>query len=33
MFLHLKKQLAGQKFREDEELKNEITAWLRALAA
>jgi hypothetical protein len=30
LFLHLKKQLAGQKFHE--EVKNEVTAWLRALA-
>jgi histone-lysine N-methyltransferase SETMAR len=33
LFLHLKKHLAGQKFHEDEEVKNEVTAWLRALAA
>jgi hypothetical protein len=32
-FLHLKKHLAGQKFHEDEETKNEVTTWLRALAA
>jgi hypothetical protein len=29
-FLHLKKHLAAQKFHEDEEVKNEVTAWLRA---
>jgi hypothetical protein len=28
--LHLKKHLAGQKFHEDEEVKNEVTTWLRA---
>jgi hypothetical protein len=33
LFLHLKKQLAGQKFYEDEEVKNEVTTWLRAQAA
>jgi hypothetical protein len=32
-FLHLKKYLAGQKFHEDEEVKNEVTGWLRAQAA
>jgi hypothetical protein len=26
LFLHLKKHLAGQKFHEDEEVKNEVTA-------
>jgi hypothetical protein len=26
LFLHLKKQLASQKFYEDEEVKNEVTA-------
>jgi hypothetical protein len=31
--LHLKKHLAGQKFHEDEEVRNEVTAWLRARAA
>jgi hypothetical protein len=31
--LHVKKHLAGQKFHEDEEVKNEVTAWLRAQAA
>jgi len=30
LFLHLKKHLAGQKFHEDEEAKNEVTTWLRA---
>jgi hypothetical protein len=30
--LHLKKHLAGQKFYEDEEVKNEVTAWLRVQA-
>jgi hypothetical protein len=33
LFLHLKKHLAGQKFHEDEEVKNEVTAWLCAQAA
>jgi hypothetical protein len=33
LFLHLKKLLAGQKFHEDEEVKSEVTAWLRAQAA
>jgi histone-lysine N-methyltransferase SETMAR len=33
LFLHLKKHLAGQKFREDEEVKSEVTAWLCAQAA
>jgi hypothetical protein len=33
LFLHLKKHLAGQKFHEDEEVKNEVTTWLRAQAA
>jgi hypothetical protein len=28
--LHLKKHLAGEKFHEDEEVKNEVTTWLRA---
>jgi hypothetical protein len=31
--LHLKKHLAGQKFHEDEEVKNEVTAWLCAQTA
>jgi hypothetical protein len=31
--LHLKKHLAGQKFHEDEEVKNEVTTWLCAQAA
>jgi hypothetical protein len=31
--LHSKKHLAGQKFYEDEEVKNEVTTWLRAQAA
>jgi hypothetical protein len=30
--LHLKKHLAGQKFYEDEEVKNEVTTWLHAQA-
>jgi hypothetical protein len=30
--LHLKKHLAGQKFYEDEEVKNEVTMWLRVQA-
>jgi hypothetical protein len=33
LFLHFKKHLAGQKFHEDEEVKNEVTTWLRAQAA
>jgi histone-lysine N-methyltransferase SETMAR len=33
LFLHLKKHLAGQKFHKDEEVKNEVTTWLRAQAA
>jgi hypothetical protein len=33
LFLHLKKQLAGQKFYEDKGVKNEVTTWLRAQAA
>jgi hypothetical protein len=32
-FLHLKKHLAGQKFHEDEEVKNEVTTWLFAQLA
>jgi hypothetical protein len=32
-FLHLKTHLVGQKFHEDEEANNEVTAWLRAQAA
>jgi histone-lysine N-methyltransferase SETMAR len=32
LFLHLKKHLAGQKFHEDEVVKNEVTTWLRAQA-
>jgi hypothetical protein len=31
--LHLKKHLAGQKFHEDKEVKNEVTMSLRAQAA
>jgi hypothetical protein len=31
LFLPLKKHLAGQKFHEDEEVKNEVTTWLHAL--
>jgi hypothetical protein len=33
LFLHLKKHLAGQKFHEDEEVKNEVPTWLCALVA
>ena len=33
LFLHLKKHLAGQKFCEDEGVKNEATEILRAQAA
>lgn len=33
LLLHIKKQMAGQKFNEDEEVKNEVTAWLRAQVA
>ena len=33
LFLHLKKRLASQKFREDEEVKNEVTTRLCAQAA
>jgi hypothetical protein len=33
LFLHLKKHLAGQTFHVDEEVKNEVTTWLRAQAA
>jgi hypothetical protein len=33
LFLHLKKRLASQKFREDEEVKNEVTTRLRVQAA
>jgi hypothetical protein len=32
-FMHLKKHLASQKFHEHEEVKNKVTAWLRAQAA
>jgi histone-lysine N-methyltransferase SETMAR len=32
LFLHLEKHTAGQKFREDEEVKNEVTTWLLARA-
>jgi hypothetical protein len=31
--LQFKKHLAGQKFHEDEEVKNEVATWLRAKAA
>jgi hypothetical protein len=31
--LHLKKHLTGQKFYEDEEVKNEVTTLLRAQVA
>ena len=30
LFLRLKKHLAGQKFHEDEEVKNEINMWQAA---
>jgi hypothetical protein len=33
LFSHLNKHLARQKFHEDEEVKNEVTAWLCAQAA
>jgi len=33
LFLRLKKHLAGQKFHEDEEVKNKVPTWLCALAA
>ena len=33
LFLHLNKLLAGQKFHEDEEAKNEATTWLYAQSA
>jgi histone-lysine N-methyltransferase SETMAR len=33
LFLHLKKHLAGPKFHEHEEVKNEVTTWLHAQAA
>jgi len=33
LFLHLKKCLAGQKFREDEEVKNKVTSRLRTQEA
>jgi hypothetical protein len=33
LFLHLKKHLAGQKFHEDDEVKNEVITWLCAQAA
>jgi hypothetical protein len=33
LFLHSKKRLAGQKFHEDKEVKNEVTTWLCAQAA
>ena len=32
-FLHLKKRLAGQKFDENEEVKNKATAWLHPQVA
>jgi hypothetical protein len=31
--LHSKRNLAGQKFHEDEEVKNGVTTWLLARAA
>jgi len=33
LLLHLKKRLSGQKFQEDEKVKNIATAWLRSQAA
>jgi hypothetical protein len=33
LFLHKNKQMAGQKFNENEEVKNEVTAWLCSLVA
>lgn len=33
LFLHLKKHVAGQKFHEEEEVKNEVNMWLRAQEA
>jgi hypothetical protein len=33
LLLHIKKQMAGQTYNEDEEVKNEATAWLRAHVA
>jgi hypothetical protein len=33
LFLHLKKHLTGQKFHEDEEVKNKVITWLHAQAA
>ena len=33
LFLHSEKQLASQKFHEDEEVKNEDATWLLARAA
>jgi len=33
LFLHLKKHLACQKFHKDDEVKNEVTVWLRVQAA
>jgi hypothetical protein len=33
LFWHLKNHVAGQKFHEVEEVKNEVTAWLRGHAA
>jgi len=32
-FLHLKKYLVSQMFHKDEEVKNEVTTWLRAKGA
>jgi histone-lysine N-methyltransferase SETMAR len=32
LFLYSEKHLAGQKFHEDEEVKNEVTTWLLARA-
>jgi hypothetical protein len=33
LLLHLKKRLSGQKFQEDDNVKNVVTAWLRSQAA
>ena len=33
LFLHLKKHLAGQKFHENEEVKNKVSTWFCAQAA
>ena len=33
LFLHLKKHLAGQKFGDDDEVQEEVTTWVKVLAA